>query len=93
MSTKTQFPFLFVVQLRAAADGDVNTMRDAAKESTELDVSADGEQVRRTRPLPEVDDSGPRTVYVEGIGEFCTMEELQKAMSAYGKVLSMCVKL
>jgi hypothetical protein len=61
-------------------------MREAAKESKELDVSSDGEKVRRTRPLPEVDDSAPRTIYVEGIGEHSTMEEVQEAMSAYGKV-------
>ena len=46
-------------------DGGHGAVRDALAASTELEVSADGEQIRRRRPLPVDDDSALRTVYAE----------------------------
>ena len=43
---------------------DINAVVAALRKSDRLVVSDDGKFVRRLKPLPEVDDSKDRTVYV-----------------------------
>jgi len=86
MSPLRAYPSLVLPQLAKAANDEVAVMREGAKLSDDLEVSKSGEEVRRVRPLPEVDDSGPRTVYVEGISEVCQHDEVKAALEAHGKV-------
>lgn len=82
-------------QLREAAQGDIEVMIEAAKNCPELAVRVSGSgksvDVRRTRPLPEKDDSERRTVYLEGLTEFCTIEQVQELMGKFGPVRFSCL--
>lgn len=42
---------------------DLELIKQAVKESTVLEVSTDGANVRRTAPLPEQDTHIARTIY------------------------------
>ncbi|EKX39564.1 hypothetical protein GUITHDRAFT_114292 [Guillardia theta CCMP2712] len=73
-------------KLKVLTDGNEETIRDAAKTSKELRVSEDGKRIGRLKPLPRLDDTRPRTIYVEGIAPSSTHEEISSFMSKWGKV-------
>lgn len=43
---------------------DLNIIQNSIKKSNLIELSEDGEKVRRKKPLPEDDDSDPRTIYI-----------------------------
>lgn len=83
-------------QLREAAQGDIEVMIEAAKNCPELAVRMSGSgksvDIRRTRPLPQKDDGERRTVYLEGLTEFCTIEQVQELMGKFGPVRFLCLQ-
>jgi hypothetical protein len=54
----------------------VEEVSKALSASTRLQLSEDGEKVRRTKPLPAVDDSKDRTAYAKGIPRAADLDEI-----------------
>jgi len=72
---------------------DVELIKEAVKESTILEVSSDGQNVRRTAPLPETDTSIARTIYAKGFPEAgYTIEDVESVFGKFGKVLSVRIR-
>lgn len=72
---------------------DIELIKEALKESTVLEVSADGQTVRRTAPLPETDTHIARTIYAKGFPETgYTIEDVESVFAKLGKVLSVRIR-
>lgn len=72
---------------------DLELIKQAVKESTVLEVSTDGANVRRTAPLPEQDTHIARTIYAKGFPETgYTIEDVESVFGKLGKILSVRIR-
>eukprot|EP01102_Stenamoeba_stenopodia_P002636 TRINITY_DN124_c0_g1_i7.p1 TRINITY_DN124_c0_g1~~TRINITY_DN124_c0_g1_i7.p1 ORF type:complete len:324 (-),score=108.39 TRINITY_DN124_c0_g1_i7:171-1142(-) len=67
---------------------DLAVIVDAVKTSGKLEVSEDGQKVRRTEPLPSEDPTLPRSIYAKGFPDDATLESVRDFFSPHGEVLS-----
>lgn len=69
---------------------DIDKIAEAIADSTSVVLSADKKKVKRAAPLPEVDESASRSLYVKGFptdDKTVTIDSITEQFSAYGKVL------
>lgn len=69
---------------------DVAKIADAVEDSDEVVLSADKKKIKRSRPLPEHDESAGRSLYVKGFptdDAEVTIDSIGNMFSTYGKVL------
>jgi lupus La protein len=69
---------------------DVKEVADAVTESSTVVLSSDDKKIKRTEPLPDLDTSADRTLYVKGFpldDNDVTIEEIAEQFSTFGKVL------
>lgn len=71
---------------------DIAEIAAALKDSTELELDQDEQKVRRVTPLPEVVDTVPLTVVIEGLDNKFTIEQVEQFLSD-NKVDFKCVRL
>lgn len=68
---------------------DVDQVSEAVKDSDSVVLSTDGKKLKRAEPLPDVDTSADRTLYVKGYpvdDADVTVESVTAQFSPYGKV-------
>lgn len=68
---------------------DVAVVADALKDSDTVVINSTGDKLKRATPLPDVDTSAERTLYVKGYpvdDTEVTIESIAAQFSAYGKV-------
>jgi len=70
---------------------DIKLISEAARKSPSLVLNEDGTMIKRKNPLPEEDTSLARTVYTKGWTPGISIEEIEDAVTPYGKVL--CVRI
>lgn len=72
----------------ASLTTDLAVVREAVKDSEVVELSEDGEKIRRRIPLPESDPTLTRSIYAKKFPAEMSMDELKAFFSPYGKVLS-----
>ena len=68
---------------------EVDKVSEALKDSDSVVLSADGKKLKRAEPLPDVDTSADRTLYVKGYpleDADVTIESVAEQFTKYGKV-------
>ena len=81
---------LFTFNKLKALTTDAKEVSDALKDSDLVEVSKDGDKIRRSADLPADDTSKERTLYVKGYpldDADVTIESVGDAFKEYGKVL------
>lgn len=69
---------------------EVEKVAEAVSESTIVSLSSDNKKIKRIEPLPDVDTSSDRTLYVKGFpvdDKDVTIESISEQFSKFGKVL------
>jgi len=69
----------------------LKTVVDALKTSKKLQVDKEEKLVRRTEPLPEVDDSDERTLCLSGFPTSDTLDTIKSKLEIFGKVA--CIRM
>jgi len=69
---------------------DLELVKEAVKTATTLQVSPDGQSVKRLAALPEQDTSITRTIYAKGFPDETgySIEDVESVFSKFGKILS-----
>ncbi|ELR13833.1 RNA binding motif containing protein [Acanthamoeba castellanii str. Neff] len=65
---------------------DLNVVVELMRSSDRLTVSEDGLLVKRSQPLPAVDNSHLKTVFVKGLPEDATIDSVEAVFSQFGAV-------
>ena len=74
-------------KIKSLKVSDPKVLAAALEDSEELELSEDSTSVRRTRPLPEEDDSEARSVYAKGpFPSDATLEKLREWAAVAGEV-------
>ncbi|TFY56653.1 hypothetical protein EVG20_g8848, partial [Dentipellis fragilis] len=75
-------------RMREFSDNGVQWVTDALRTSTELEVDADGKNVRRTTEVQEPKGQFDRSIYAKGFGkeEPGLQQKLEKFFEQYGRV-------